>query len=150
MTLNSSAQKELFPLGDPWQIISTCRQFFTITRLSHFYFYFSRNHSRSASLASTLWQIEDFTRMTFSEADDGNWKRAHTHSSSIQVSLARQTQSIIEGGGLNFIPMPLDTMLHTFWFNLLHWVASHFSSVAKAFVGFPFRISAMNKMRLGW
>lgn len=55
-------------LHDPWQIISTWRQFFTITLLSH-----TPHHCQLSVIG---WQIEDFSRVTLC------WwchsKRAHT------------------------------------------------------------------------
>lgn len=43
--------------------------------------------------------------------------------------------------GLNFISMPLDTTLNTFWFNLLQWIASHFS-----LSGFHVAVSRSNSL----
>lgn len=51
----------------------------------------------------------------------------------IECSGVIRRANSIHHQGPNFIPMPLDTMLHTFWFNLLRWIASHFSACYSLF-----------------
>lgn len=86
------------------------------------------------------WQIEDLIKRT----DDAN--------GDIQYSGVISRANSIHQQGLNFISVPLDKMLNTFWFNLLQWIASHFSHrlflLASQFLSLLHSVSKLYQCRL--